>query len=110
MITNLEDCPMRVAKLSRSFLALAAVLVAACGEDPVTPPPGNDNPAPTGLAAAATGTTTINLTWAAPTKAVTQFVLQRATGTGAYAEIARPAAGATAYADAGLTASTAYSY
>ncbi len=101
---------MRVAKLSRSLLALTAVLVAACGEDPVTPPPGNDNPAPTGLAAAPTGTTTINLTWAAPAKAVTQFVLQRATGTGAYAEIARPAAGATAYADAGLTASTAYSY
>jgi len=108
--TNFEDCPMRVAKLSRSLLALGVVLVAACSDDPITPPPGDDNPAPTGVAAAATGTTTINVTWTAPAKAVTQFVLQRATGAGAYAEIARPAAGATAYADAGLTASTSYSY
>lgn len=94
--------------LTRITMLAGVVLTGACSDDPVTPPA--ENPAPTGLTATATGTATINLAWTAPATAVTQFVLQRATGAGAYAEIARPVAGATAYADAGLTANTAYSY
>lgn len=93
--------------LTRLAMLSGVVLTGACTEDPVTPPA---NPAPTGLAATATGPTTINVTWTAPASAVTEFVLQRATSAGAYAEIARPVAGATSYGDAGLTAATAYNY
>lgn len=95
--------------LTRVALLGSVVFAGACGDDPITPPP-TENPAPTGLAAAATGTTTINVTWTAPATAVTEFVLQRAAGAGAYAEIAQPAAGVTSYGDAGLTANTAYNY
>ncbi|HET9134538.1 MAG TPA: fibronectin type III domain-containing protein [Gemmatimonadales bacterium] len=98
--------------LARLATLTAVVLAGACSSDDDndggTLPPAN--PAPTGLAAAATGQTTINVTWTAPTVAVTQFVLQRATGNGAFAEIARPAAAATSYADQGLTAGTQYRY
>jgi hypothetical protein len=95
--------------LTRLAMLSGLVLTGACGDDPVQPPP-TENPAPTGLAATATGASTINVTWTAPTTAVTQFVLQRATGAAAYTEIARPSASATSYADAGLTANTGYSY
>ena len=95
--------------LTRTALLAGVVLVGACSDDPVDPDP-TPNPAPTGLAAAATGTTTINVTWTAASPAVTQYILQRSTGGGAFTEIARPAAGATSYADAGLTADTEYSY
>lgn len=96
--------------LARTALVAGAVFVGACSDDTTNPPPSNENPAPTGLTATATGTTTINVTWTAPTTAVTQFILQRSTGGGAFAEIARPASTATAHADAGLTANTQYSY
>jgi hypothetical protein len=99
--------------LTRSALLASAMLVGACGDDDNGggPGPTPTNPAPTGLAAAANGQTAINVTWTAPTTAATQFVLQRATGAqGAFAEIARPAANATSYADQGLTAATTYRY
>jgi hypothetical protein len=95
--------------LARTALVAGVVLVGACGEDPPTGN-GNENPAPTGLAAASTGTTSINVTWTAANPAVTQYILERSMGGGTFAEIARPAASATAYADAGLTANTQYSY
>ncbi|MDX2262801.1 MAG: fibronectin type III domain-containing protein [Gemmatimonadales bacterium] len=95
---------------TRTALLLGLALLAGCSEDsnPVLPPA---NVAPTGLTATATGQTTIRVTWTAPTTAATQFVLQRATGAaGAFAEVARPAAGATQYDDAGLTLNTQYRY
>ncbi len=95
---------------TRTVLMAGVVLVGACSDEPTGGGGGNENPAPTGLAAAATGTATINLTWAAPATAVTQFVLQRSTGAGAFAEITRPAAGATTFIDAGLTPNTQYTY
>ncbi|PKL94038.1 MAG: hypothetical protein CVV20_00610 [Gemmatimonadetes bacterium HGW-Gemmatimonadetes-1] len=99
---------------STMLLSASLVAVSACGDDdPVTtpPPPAPTNPAPTGLAATATGTTTINVSWSAPATAATEFVLQRATGAaGAFAEVSRPAGGATTYADQGLTAATLYRY
>ncbi|HET9064326.1 MAG TPA: fibronectin type III domain-containing protein [Gemmatimonadales bacterium] len=95
--------------LTRVALLSGVVLVGACSSDPVEPGPAN--PAPTGLTAAANGTTAINLNWTAPSTAATQFVLQRATGaTGSFAEIDRPVGTATTYADAGLTAGTQYRY
>ena len=55
--------------LTRIAMLSGLVLASACSENPVTPPA--ENPAPTGLAAAATGTTTINVTWTAPATTVT---------------------------------------
>ncbi|HRP07419.1 MAG TPA: fibronectin type III domain-containing protein, partial [Gemmatimonadales bacterium] len=68
------------------------------------------NPAPTGLAAKATGTTSIAVNWTAPTTAVTSFILERATGSGSFAEIARPAAGSTSHDDNSLAPATEYRY
>ena len=57
-------------------LVLGMALLGACSDDdPVTP---SNNP-PTGLAAAASGSTGVNLTWTAAT-GVTQYVLARAQG------------------------------
>lgn len=93
---------------ARTAMIATLALVAACGsDDPISPPA---NPAPTGLAAAVTGTSTITVSWTAPTTAVSEFVLQRSSGAGQFADIARPAAGATSYADAGLQAGTSYNY
>jgi hypothetical protein len=85
---------------------IGLALVAACSDDPVSP--SNDPPA--GLAAAATGSTTINVTWTAAT-GVTQYVLERATGAaGTFAEINRPASSATSYSDEGLLPTAVYRY
>lgn len=104
-----------IRSLTRTALLASVVAVGACGEDdpiqPPPPPPPPANPAPTGLTADATGETTIDVSWTAPTTAATQFVLQRATGAqGAFAEIARPAGTATSYADDELTENTLYRY
>lgn len=93
---------------TRAAMLLTLALLGACSEDPVTPPA---NDAPTGLAAAATGQTTIRVTWTAPATAATSFVLQRATGAaGAFATITSPAGTATQYDDTGLTLGTQYRY
>ena len=87
-------------------MLIGLALVAACSDDPVTP----SNDPPTGLAAAATGSTTINVTWTAAT-GVTQYVLERATGAaGTFAEINRPASSATSYSDQGLLPTALYRY
>lgn len=95
--------------ITRSALLAAAVFVAACGDNkPTDPTPSN--PAPTGLAATATGQNSITVSWSAPSTAVTQFILERATASGSFAEIARPGAGSTSYDDSGLSPATQYSY
>ena len=89
-------------------LLLGLVALGACKSDPVTPTPTNDPP--TGITAASTSITAIHISWTASTS-ITGYVLQRATGSaGAFAEINRPATGATSYDDAGLTAGTLYRY
>lgn len=96
------------ASTTRAAMLLTLALLGACSEDPVTPPA---NDAPTGLAATATGQTTIRVTWTAPATAATSFVLQRATGAaGAFATITSPAGTATQFDDTGLTFGTQYRY
>jgi hypothetical protein len=93
---------------TRAAMLMTLALLGACSSDPVTPPV---NDAPTGLAAVATGQTTIRVTWTAPATAATSFVLQRATGAaGAFATITSPAGSATQFDDTGLTLSTQYRY
>ncbi len=72
------------------------------------PPPN----APSSLAATASGTATINLTWTDNSSDETGFKLERKTGSGGtYAEIAGSiAANATSYSNTGLTAGTTYYY
>ena len=87
-------------------ILIGLALSAGCSDDPVTP----SNDPPVGLAAAATGSTTINVTWTAST-GVTQYVLERAEGaTGTFAEINRPASSATSYSDTGLNPTVLYRY
>jgi len=101
-----------LASTARTLMVIGMVALGACsddGDDGVTPPPTN-NP-PTGLAVAVTSGTTARVTWTAATPAVTEFVLQRATGAqGAFAEIARPTATTTQYDDTGLALNTLYRY
>ena len=67
--------------------------------------------APTALAATATSSSQINLTWADNSNNETGFKLERKTGSGGtYAQIATPAANATSYSDSGLSAATQYVY
>ena len=88
-------------------LVLGMALLWACSDDdPVTP--SNDPPA--GLAATASGSTGINLTWTVAT-GVTQYLLERAQGAaGTFAEINRPAGSAISYNDTGLLPATQYRY
>lgn len=75
--------------------------------------PGGTAPAaPSGLSAAAAGSSSINLTWTDNSTNETGFKLERKTGSGGtYAEIAGSiAANATSYSNTGLTASTTYFY
>lgn len=87
------------------------IAVGACssdnGGDPIIPPA---NDPPTGLAATATSGTSIRVTWSAGNPAVTEYVLQRATGAGAFADHTRPAAAVTLFDDAGLALTTQYRY
>jgi len=100
---------MRLGLGSKTPMALVlgmALLWACSDDDPVTP---SNNP-PAGLAASASGSTAINLTWTAAT-GVTQYVLERAQGAaGTFAEINRPASSATSYTDTGLLPTTQYRY
>jgi hypothetical protein len=81
-------------------------ILSACSSDGTGP---SDGP-PTGVAASASGATTVHVTWSAASN-VTTFILQRAEGaTGSFAEIARPSGSATSYDDTGLLPSTAYRY
>jgi oligosaccharide reducing-end xylanase len=66
--------------------------------------------APSSLAASATSSSQINLTWVDNSNNETGFSIERKTGTGAFAQVTTVGAGITAYNDTGLTASTAYTY
>lgn len=80
-------------------------LVASGGAAVVVTPPA----APSGLVAAASGTQ-IALSWTDNANNETGFRIERATGGGAFAEIATTAANATTFTNTGLAAGTTYSY
>ncbi len=74
---------------------------------PATAPPT----APAALAATASSTSQINLTWTDTSSNETGFRIERKTGvSGTYAEIAAPAANATSFSNTGLAAGTTYYY
>ena len=95
-----------IGRLTGTFLLAGIGLVAGCSNDDNGP---SDTP-PTGLAASATSATAIHLSWNAASGA-TQYVVERATGaTGTFAELTRPASGATSFDDTGLLPGTQYRY
>ncbi|WP_165314258.1 lytic polysaccharide monooxygenase [Agromyces protaetiae] len=78
--------------------------------------PGTSTPdttapsAPTGLTSAATTASSVDLRWTASTddRGVASYRVERATGSGAFAQVATPAG--TSYLNTGLAASTTYRY
>jgi len=66
--------------------------------------------APANLIAKTTGTTTVDLTWSDQSNSEDGFKIERKTGSDSFAEIATVGADATSYIDAGLNASTVYTY
>ncbi|MGB6962850.1 MAG: fibronectin type III domain-containing protein [Candidatus Acidiferrum sp.] len=104
--------------LALSFFAAACalLLMSGCGGGgSYSSPPAQDATPPTApanLTATATSGTQINLTWAASTDnvGVTGYKVERCQGAGCanFAQIATPTA--TTFNDAGLSASTSYSY
>ena len=73
---------------------------------------GNPPAAPGNLAATAVSSTQINLTWTDSDNTETGFKIERCTGVECvdFAQIATVGANITSYSNAGLTASTSYSY
>ena len=68
--------------------------------------------APTGLTATATSSSAITLAWSDNSTDETGFAVERCSGSGCsgFTQVATVSAGVTAFSDAGLTASTSYSY
>lgn len=101
-----EDGYMWIA-YGKNRVGYAAASVVYNSSIPPTPPA-----APTGLTAAATSYTQIDLSWADNSGNETGFKVERCTGVdcGDFAQIATVGAGVTSYANAGLAASTSYSY
>ncbi len=66
--------------------------------------------APSGLAATQASSTSIALSWADNANNETDFVLQRAVGTGAWADLVALGANVRSYTHAGLSAGTRYQY
>lgn len=69
------------------------------------PPPAT----PTGLVATATASNAVALTWTDGADEIA-YVIERATGSGEFFELAMTGTNTTSYGDTGLTASTAYRY
>ncbi|MEO5824343.1 MAG: fibronectin type III domain-containing protein [Gemmatimonadales bacterium] len=98
---------------TRALLGLSVAALVACStnDNGVSPPPATNNP-PTGVAASATGPTTVQVSFTAPSTAASQFVVHRAPGGsgGIFVEVGRPAGSANGYTDTGLTVATTYRY
>jgi len=111
-------------KVTSRFMTRAALVLTtggvigfagACKDStpPPPPPPPGAPAAPSGLAAVAVGADKINLTWTDNANNETGFRVDRCTGAGCtnFAQIGTNlAANTTTYSDAGLTATTQYSY
>ena len=85
-----------------------SLVMAGAGTGGGTPPA--PPAAPSGLAAGAVSSSQIDLSWTDNSGNEDGFRIERATGGGAFAEIATVGANVTSYASTGLAASTAYSY
>jgi hypothetical protein len=88
-------------------MQMVAFKAAAAGGGDTTPPT-----APTTLAATATSSTQINLTWTASTDnvAVTNYLIERCAGAGCSNFVQIATSTVASYSNTGLTASTSYSY
>jgi len=76
-----------------------------------TTPPAPSYPAPTGVSASSTGTTTMNVAWTANgTPTDVEISRRNVTSGGAWSVIAAAYAGAQPYGDTGLSATTTYAY
>ena len=93
-------------------LLTATVLMPGAAQAQTEPPDPLALGAPTAVSATANGDTQITLSWtAASGRGVTGYMVQRKSGTGAFAAVSPAHTGtATMYVDTGLTASTSYTY
>lgn len=66
--------------------------------------------APSNLQASAMSATQVSLAWTDNATNETGFIVERATGGGAFASVGTPAANATGFTDSGVSAGTTYSY
>ena len=89
----------------------------ASGESPASNVTGASTPrdpakvnAPAGLSVASTAYNRVSLTWLDTSDNETGFRVERATGDGAFAEVATLGSGATAYADTSVQELTSYRY
>ena len=93
-----------------AFVGTASNTLVAYG---LEPPPSQAPAAPSGLAATPLSSTSIRLSWtdnsSGPTVA-TGFLIEEATGTGAFAQVTTAPGGTTSIDIGGLSASTAYSF
>lgn len=109
---------MRSARSRRIPLPAGLVLLAAAcgggggGSSPGPQPPGPTAPAaPSGLAAVATSSTAVSLTWQDNSSDETGFVLERKAGAGGtFAAVASLPADSTSRTDSALSPSTTYFY
>lgn len=97
-------------KVKRAIGGLVAtvLLLAGCGLQDVVnslKPPAN----PSSFTATVLSDTEVKLVWA-KVEGVSNYTLERKTGDGGYSQIATPSSSLTDYADAGLSAGTAYTY
>jgi hypothetical protein len=86
------------------LVVAAALLLLGC------PIPGSVPEAPSGLDGIAVSSTSISLTWNDASDDERGFRLERKTGGGSFHEVVTLDAGTTSWTDAGLVASTAYTY
>jgi fibronectin type III domain protein len=87
---------------------IGSFTLGTCGGTPPPQPPA----APTALSASAASTSSINLAWTDNSSDETGFAIERCTGSGCtnFAPVVTTSANATTYSDAGLSASTTYTY
>ena len=79
--------------------------------DTTSAPPATQPTAPTGLAASATSSSQIDLTWTDNSSNETGFIVERSTSSGGtYTSIATLGLNVTTYSNTGLSASTTYYY
>ena len=105
--TGLSSSTMYYYKVSAYNSSGASAKIAASATTMVDPTEPN---APSSLSAAMASDSEISLTWVDNSNDETGFKIERKTEAGAFSTIATVAAGAASFADAGLSASTSYSY